>query len=131
MLPYTIQYKRPFQLMSLKERGKFKMNKEQFIRKMNLIQNFHSSQQTLSSLINKLTDGYNVVDFGNYLVSEIIDMINEDMKIEDQDLLDWWLYEDVDKIIFNGNGKIDSEIRNVDQLYDYIDENYNKQPILS
>lgn len=100
------------------------MTKEQFIKRISLIQNFHSEQDTLSKLIDKLTDGFNVVDFGSYLVDEIVNMINEDMNIEDEDLLFWWLYEDVEKIIYNSNGKEEISVRTAEELYDYLN-NYN------
>lgn len=67
------------------------------------------------------------MDFGNGLVFEIIDMINENMKInQDDDLIEWWLYEDVNKVIYDINGKIEKEVKTVEQLYDYIVDDYNK-----
>jgi hypothetical protein len=49
-------------------------------------------------------------------------MINEAMEIEDVDLLDWWLYEDVEKIIYvreeDSQEKI--SVRTLEELYDYI-----------
>jgi len=104
------------------------MTKKQFIKRINIIQNFHSEQDTLGVLIDKLIDGRGVVGFGDYIVQEIIDIIKEDMKIEDDDdLLDWWLYEPVDKIIYEGkNYEIKINVKTAEQLYDYIIKNYNK-----
>jgi len=99
------------------------MTKEQFIKRIQLIQNFHSEQETLSALIGKISDGYCIVDFGNYLVDEMVCMINEALHIEDEDLLDWWLYEDVDKVIYNNDKAI--SVRTLDELWDYIDTCYN------
>jgi len=98
------------------------MNKETFIRRIALIQNFHSEQDTLQALIGKLTDGHSIVDFGNYLVSEIIDMINEKMQIEDKDLIGWWLYEDVEKLIYDCDGNVIADLKTASDLYDYIME---------
>ena len=72
------------------------MTKEQFIKRMNLIQNFQSEQQTLSVLIDKITEGYN-------------------------DILAWWLYEDVDKVIYDKDKEI--SVRTLEELYDYIIKN--------
>jgi len=94
------------------------MNKEQFTKRMRLIQNFHSEQDTLRILINKITDGHLVVDFGNYLVDEIVDMINESMGITDKDLIEWWLYEHTDKVIYYEDKEI--SVRTIEELYDYI-----------
>ena len=85
----------------LREGGEI-VTKEQFNKRMELIQNFHSEQETLQVLIDKLTDGYSVVDMGNYLVEELVNIITEELHIKDKDLLFWWLYEDVEKIIYNG-----------------------------
>ena len=95
------------------------MTKETFIKRMGLIQNFHSEQQTLSVLINKITDGYNVVTIGDYLVSEMINIIEEDLGYKD--ILGWWLYEDVDKVIYDEDKEI--SVRTLEELYDYMTEN--------
>jgi hypothetical protein len=91
-------------LKYLREGGEI-VTKEQFIKRMELIQNFHSEQETLQVLINKLTDGYSVVDMGNYLVDELVNIITEELHIKDKDLLFWWLYEDVEKIIYDADEK--------------------------
>lgn len=95
------------------------MTKEHFLKRVNLIQNFHSEQETLSVLIGKITDGHNVVTIGNYLVSEMINMIEEDLGY--RDILGWWLYEDVDKVIYDGDKEI--SVRTLEELYDYITNN--------
>lgn len=95
------------------------MTKEQFIKRMNLIQNFQSEQQTLSVLIDKITDGYSIVTIGDYLVSEMINMIEENLGY--MDILAWWLYEDVDKVIYDNEKEI--SVRTLEELYDYIIKN--------
>jgi hypothetical protein len=105
------------------------MTKEQFVNRIGLIQNFNSKQEVLSDLIDKITDGYGIVEFGDDLANEIIDMISEDMGIaEGDDLIEWWLYEDVDKIVYEtkNDKEIKIEVETAEQLYDYIVENYNK-----
>lgn len=94
------------------------MTKEQFIKRMSLIQNFHSEQETLSALINKLIDGYSVVTMGNYLVDNLVDMIEDDLGVLKDDWISWWLYEDVEKIIYDGDKEI--SVRTLGELYDYI-----------
>lgn len=95
------------------------MTKEQFIKRMNLIQNFQSEQQTLSVLIDKITDGYSIVTIGDYLVSEMINMIEENLGY--MDILAWWLYEDVDKVIYDNEKEI--SVRTLEELYDYMIKN--------
>ena len=99
-----------------------KITKEQFIKAISQIQNLHSQQDTLNKLIDKLTDGFSVVDIGNYVVEELINMININLDLEDKDLLGWWLYEDVEKIICIDDKPV--KVETLDELWDYI-QNYN------
>ena len=94
------------------------LSKELFIKRMSLIQNFHSEQETLSVLIEKVIDGWAVITMGNYLVDTIVEMLNEALNIKDENLLFWWLYEDVDKVIYDGDKEI--SVRTLEELYDYI-----------
>lgn len=99
-----------------------KINKDQFTKAMSQIQNLHSQQDTLNKLIDKLTDGFSVVDIGNYVAEELIDMININLELKDTNLLDWWLYEDVEKIIYIDDKPV--KVETLDELWDYI-QNYN------
>lgn len=93
--------------------------KELFIKRMQLIQNFHSEQDTLNVLIDKLTDGFPVVTMGGYLVREILNTLNDDLGLsKENDILDWWLYEDVEKVIYYNDEEI--SVRTLEELYDYI-----------
>jgi hypothetical protein len=97
------------------------MTKELFIKRMSLIQNWESEMETLSVLGEKIFDGFYIPKIGGYLINTIIDMINESLHIEDKELLSWWLYEDVEKIIYTGEyGEIAISIKTLDELYDYI-----------
>ena len=100
------------------------MTKDEFIRKTRLIQNFHSEQQTIQSLIDKISDGFPVVTIGDYLVAEVLRTISEQLNIpSDDDLLEWWLYEDVEKVIFEKDKRID--VSTLENLYDFIIDFYN------
>ena len=95
------------------------MTKQQFLKRMTLIQTFHSEQQTLSTIINKIIDGPSaVVTIGDYLVRELIEIINQDLGIKDIDLIDWWLYENVEKIIYLNKKCI--SVKTLEELYDFI-----------
>lgn len=99
-----------------------KITKEQFTKSMSQIQNLHSQQDTLNILIDKLTNGFWVVDIGSCVAEELIDMININLELEDTNLLDWWLYEDVEKIIYVDDKPI--KVETLNELWDYI-QNYN------
>lgn len=97
------------------------INKKDFIKRMGLISNFCSEQETVQALINKISDGHSVVTVGDYIVCEMINMIEEDLGYKD--ILDWWLYEDVDKVIYMGeHGEIEISVRTLDELYDFMVE---------
>jgi len=99
------------------------MNKEQFINRMVLIQNFHEDQDVLQTLIDKISDGYSIVTVGNKLVNEIINMIEEDIGYKN--ILNWWLYEDVDKVIYEKDMSKEYSVKTLGELYDYMVTNKN------
>lgn len=45
---------------------------------------------------------------------------------EGEDLVSWWLYEDVDKIIYEPDGT-EINIENIDDLYSYLEKNCGRQ----
>ena len=94
------------------------MTKELFVKRLQLIQNFRSQQETIGKFMEKFIDGWAIVTFGDYLVDEILEMIIEDMEIEDKELISWWLYEDVEKIIYFN--KVEIDVETPEKLYDYI-----------
>lgn len=97
------------------------ISKESFVKQMSLIQNYYSEIETLQVLIDKITDGYSIVTIGEHLISGLLDFIEEDFGLDkEDDLLGWWLYEDVDKIIYNKDGSVLCNVRTPDELYDYI-----------
>jgi len=103
------------------------ITKENFIKRMELIQNFHSEQDTMQVLINKITDGYSIVTVGDYIINEMIKMIAESFDSNDSILIDdylgWWLYEDVDKVIYESDGSKEYSVRTLDELYNYLANN--------
>ena len=88
---------------------------------MSLVQNFLSEQKTLEALIDKISDGYSVVTIGNYLINEMIDMIEESLSYKD--ILEWWLFEDVEKKIYDSNGNEIADVTKLEDLYDYMVNN--------
>lgn len=94
------------------------MNKEQFIKRIKLIQTFQSQQNSIATLIEAITDGYAIVIVGDILISEMVMMIEEDLGYKN--ILDWWLESDVEKIIYNLDGSTCADVAILDSLYDYM-----------
>jgi uncharacterized protein (DUF4213/DUF364 family) len=99
------------------------MTKKQFIKYMQLIQNFLSEQETLSALIYKISDGFSIVTIGNNLMDGLIDIIEE--SFDYLDIISWWLFEDVEKIIYINNVSI--SVKTLDELYDFLEKEKNKK----
>ena len=76
------------------------LSKDDFAR--NCLDSFHSEQQTLGALIDKLTDGYPVVTLGNNLIAELIAITAQELNDND-DFISWWLWEDVEKVVWVGD----------------------------
>lgn len=56
-----------------------------------------------------------------YIIDGLVNCIglNNDELV---DLINWWLYEDVDKVLYYKDKEI--SVKTIDELYDYINENY-------
>jgi hypothetical protein len=50
-------------------------------------------------------------------------MININLEIKNENLLGWWLYYDVEKIIYIGSNEF--KVETVEELWDYIQKFYN------
>ena len=101
------------------------LSKDDFARRIALIQNFHSEQQTLGALIDKLTDGYPVVTLGNNLIAELIAITAQELNDND-DFISWWLWEDVKKVVWIGEKEQEISVRTVDELYNILVGQYTE-----
>jgi len=54
----------------------------------------------------------------------LIKMISLNLEITDEDLLFWWLYEDVEKVVYIDDGDKSIKVESLDELWDYI-KKYN------
>ncbi len=83
-----------------------------------------------SEKITKLSAyGVNLIEFDElyykHLINIISESINEDENVEIKDWIEWWLYEDVDKIIYCDN-QLDVDVNKIEDFIDYIFKNYKK-----
>lgn len=92
------------------------ISKECFIERMQAIDDFYGEQHVLYDALDPIVDGYFVITLGDKLIDTIVKQTNEELYPQDMDLLSWWLYEDVDKII-----NVDNKEINVEQLEDLYD----------
>ena len=87
--------------------------------------------KTFTEFINKLqkvnkrtSDLYNLnvdlIDFTddfNNIISLMLEEIFNELQV---DIIEWWLYEDVEKHLFNEEGKMTDDLTKIEDLYNYI-----------
>lgn len=99
------------------------LSKEKFIQYLNSIKN-------LDHEVDKWEDFLKIDIFESPLFQRSFDLIDivikylSDNNTDIEDLISWWLYEDVDKLIFLQNGTT-IDVETPDKLYDYIINDMN------
>ena len=99
------------------------LSKEKFIQYLNSIKN-------LDHEVDKWEDFLKIDIFESPLFQRSFDLIDivikylSDNNTDIEDLISWWLYEDVDKLIFLPDG-ITIDVETPDKLYDYIMNDMN------
>lgn len=97
------------------------LNKEKFIEYIKYIISYNKE---LDKWVNIL--GYNVFESRlcteAFNISDSLVRLISDNNEEVIDLINWWLYEDVEKVLFNKGEEI--EVNTLDKLYDFIKETY-------
>lgn len=96
---------------------------EDFKKIIQIIQQFEKDTDALSKIL--LKDNYGFIDYSFPLVDVTINLLNDVFKIEDRDLLSWWLYEKVAKIIYYDGEKVKYDLTDIKDLYYYILKQYD------
>lgn len=88
-----------------------------------IVKDFEGDQDKLTKIL--LKDTYGFVDFGFPISSLVFKLLNNIFACEDVDLFEWWLYENVEKIItFPDGTKYD--VTDIKDLYYYARGEYGK-----
>lgn len=103
--------------------GRKVISLDEFKKVIEIVKEFDKAQETLTNVLIKESTGF--VDFGYPLQVLIFKLLNTVFKIEDPDLLDWWLYEKVEKIIYYPDG-LKYDLTNIEDLYYYITGDFDK-----
>lgn len=98
------------------------MNKEKFIKIMESIQEHSKTQEIFGNSLKLISDSFPIITFGDKLISELIEILEDELKDIDN-YIEWWLYEDVEKVVYVNKKEID--VRTLDKLYDFLKENKN------
>ena len=82
--------------------------------------------EAIDELIDKLSElNIETLDCKEmYYAGEIFsEWLKEDFGEKGEDLVTWWLYEDVEKKIYEPDGK-EINLENIDDLYSYLEAHY-------
>jgi DNA-directed RNA polymerase subunit N (RpoN/RPB10) len=82
--------------------------------------------EEIAELSNKLADlGIETLDCKELFYAEEIFFawLEQDFGKNGADLVSWWLYEDVPKVIYEPDGS-ETNLENIDELFTYLQENY-------
>lgn len=108
----------------------YKLDKEAFVYIMNSLKEYYDKIDHMNDAIQDAFGDYSFIGYNIPHADIILDLLNIMLRLEDKDLLSWWLYEDVEKILYIRNQE-DSEnsvkytystvdVTTPEQLYEYI-----------
>ena len=98
------------------------MDRELFVKQIQLIQQLNTKTDQLKDI------GINIIESPLYdIPAKLFDNFIETICTDDGvDLVFWWLYEDVDKVICENIGEAEEQKISLDtvyQLYEYLEKN--------
>lgn len=82
--------------------------------------------EAIEDIADKLTDIHiEILDCEELFYAEEIffDWVKDDFGENGKDLVSWWMYEDVEKKIYESDGK-ETNLENIDDLYSYLEAHY-------
>lgn len=106
-----------------------KISKELFVESLNLIKKGFEREEKASSALDLIMDGHPVITIGDEYRQAAINLLMNAVD-DNSSMIDWWLYEDVEKKITilpehidNHTGKyIDVKVETPEELYDYFEK---------
>ena len=94
------------------------ISKKQFKYLMKIIQKYNKQSEKIEDFLETIIDGYAVLkrDFSNDIITFL-----EDYFCNGYDYISWWLYDDVEKLIWeNGEDNPPTDVSTLDKLYDFL-----------
>ena len=83
----------------------------EFLNKLQKVNKRTSDLYNLNVDLIDFTDGF------NNIISLMLEEIFNELQV---DIIEWWLYEDVEKHLFNEEGKMTDDLTKIEDLYNYI-----------
>lgn len=96
---------------------KTKVSKEEFIKLLETIQEEDKVNREIEDVLEKISSSYIIIDVpkSRYIMLGLI------FTEEEIEWIDWWLYEDVEKIVTYSDGQ-ERDITKIEELYNFLIE---------
>jgi hypothetical protein len=96
------------------------MKYKQFERLILAIQESDKERDNFNDALSPFNDGWTIITLGYNLTKAVINYL-EDVFNDKCNYIDWWLYEDVEKVIYENDKQI--KVKTIRQLYDFLMKN--------
>ena len=98
------------------------VSKETFIKIIELIQEQDKIDEEIGTALEKICGSWVIFGTESKIKQALFLLLNEVIN-DSYDSISWWLYENVDKFIYDKKGNIIENLTSVDALYDYLIKN--------
>lgn len=94
------------------------MYRDNFCKLIGAIKKLQEDREILADGIEKVIDDYAIVTTGDETIKDIVEVLESETH-DESGLIEWWLYEDVEKNVWLEDGtKVD--LKTAEQLYEYL-----------
>ena len=93
------------------------ISKPLFVQTLKNIKEQSQKIDEFNGALETLCDGYVVFDANNRYLESLLDVLREVFN-DEEDYIGWWLYEEVEKVIWIDNQKLD--VSNPGVFYDFL-----------
>lgn len=101
------------------------ITKKEFINAIEAIQVYNQDKRNVSKILCK--ENWGIVDFACKIEAELIKSLQKHLDDKD-DLINWWLFENVEKIIYCTETGKKYQLQKVENLYYYLRGFFKKIP---
>ena len=88
-----------------------------------LLQQQDEITRQLDDALSNFNSSYTVLETDRYTRQAYSKLLSLHIDADGIDLIGWWMYEDVNKIIYN-HDKTETDLNNIDDLVQYIFDNF-------
>ena len=90
-----------------------------------LLQQQDEITKRLDNALSNFNSSYTILETDKYTRQAYTKLLSLYIDADGIDLIDWWMYENVDKIIYNPD-KTKTDLTNIDHFVKYIFDNYRE-----